>query len=414
MDDSWVHAAKLPSVRNSSGILDIRYPMNEFKRWKLICNTDVPTHSVVKYWENQIYNWIKNDKYLTKFQKKKISKNFEQFWNIVEESLSIANNYSNFNSIIMSKIINNIWNHKTIFVNLSELYNTFNHGYNFLISHHQTYMNSLETSESFFKKHGISKGISSNSSKYSPLWINCSCGSKGYSIVNNKTDGQIDLKGKCISCKKELNLKVGKNNGISIPEESLNKVSPRAIPILLLLSRELKITGYITGTGGSLGYTIIGKNVFDALKIKMPLLLLWPAVDIYKGFAQREALNLLCQNDIRNISKFLPDARNKMSEYQEKIIPIISKRDKRYKEKELLKTLLNELIFYKNEQRKLKSKIKIAEKANNALNLKPCIIDYMVNFGMENVADQWSRNLIKNNDFSLPLILKTAIADEKN
>jgi hypothetical protein len=414
MDDSWVHAAKLPSVRNSSGILDIRYPMNEFKRWKLICNTDVPTHSVVKYWENQIYNWIKNDIYLTKLQKKKLSKNFEQFWNIVEESLSIANNYSNFNSIIMSKIINNIWNHKTLFVNLSELYNTFNHGYNFLISHHQTYMNSLENSESFFKKHGISKGISSNSSKYSPLWINCSCGSKGYSIVNKNADGQIDLKGKCISCKKELNLTVGKNNGISIPEENLDKVSPRAIPILLLLSRELKIAGYITGTGGSLGYTIIGKNVFDALKIKMPLLLLWPAIDIYKGFAQREALNLLCQNDIRNISKFLPDARNKISEYQQKIIPIISKRNKRYKEKEVLKTLLNELMFYKNEQRKLKSKIKIAEKASNALNLKPCIIDYMVNFGMENIADQWSRNLIKNNDFSLPLMLKTAIADEKN
>jgi hypothetical protein len=146
----------------------------------------------------------------------------------------------------------------------------------------------------------------------------------------------------------------------------------------------------------------------------MPLLLLWPAIDVYKGFAQREALNLLCQNDIRNISKFLPDARNKISEYQQKIIPIISKRNKRYKEKEVLKTLLNELMFYKNEQRKLKSKIKIAEKASNALNLKPCIIDYMVNFGMENIADQWSRNLIKNNDFSLPLMLKTAIADEKN
>jgi hypothetical protein len=95
-------------------------------------------------------------------------------------------------------------------------------------------------------------------------------------------------------------------------------------------------------------------------------------------------------------------------------MPIISKRDNIYKDKETLKALLNELIFYKKEQRKLKAKIKIAEKASNALNLKPCIIDYMVNFGIENVANQWSRNLIKNNDFSSPLILKTAITDEKN
>jgi hypothetical protein len=414
MDDSWVHVAKLPSVRNASGILDIRYPMNEFKRWKLICNTEPPTHSVVNYWENQIYLWIKNDKSLSKSQKKKVSDNLRQFWNIVEDSLSIANNYSNFNSIIMSKLINDVWGHKTLFVNLSDLYNTFNDGYNFLISNHQTYINSLEKSELFFKNHGISKGISSNSSKYSPLWLNCSCGSKGYSTVKKKADGHIDLNGKCISCKRDLTLRVGKNNEIDIPKDNLNRVSPRAIPILLLLSRELKIASYVTGTGGSLGYTIIGKNVFDALKIKMPLLLLWPAIDVYKGFAQREALDLLNQNDINNISSFLIDAYNKISQYHEKIVPVISKRDKFYNSKETLSALLKELMIYKNEQRRLKSKTKIAVKASNALTLKPCIVDYIVNFGMENVAELWSRNLIKNNDFSSPLILKSAITDEKN
>jgi len=294
------------------------------------------------------------------------------------------------------------------------LYNTFNDGYNFLISNHQTYINSLEKSELFFKNHGISKGISSNSSKYSPLWLNCSCGSKGYSTVKKNADGRIDLNGKCISCKRELKLRVGKNNEIDIPKDNLNRVSPRAIPILLLLSRELKIASYVTGTGGSLGYTIIGKRVFDTLKIKMPLLLLWPAIDVYKGFAQREALDLLNQNDISNISSFLIDAYNKISEYREKIVPVISKRDKFYDKKETLSALLKELMIYKDEQRRLKSKTKIAVKASNALTLKPCIIDYIVNFGMENVAELWSRNLIKNNDFSSPLILKSAIVDEKN
>ncbi|MGN6709765.1 MAG: hypothetical protein ACTHKF_10500 [Candidatus Nitrosocosmicus sp.] len=414
MDDSWVHVAKLPSGRNASGILDIRYPMNELKRWKLICNSEPPTHSVVNYWENQIYLWIKNDKSLSKSQKKKVSDNMRQFWNIVEDSLSIADNYSNFNSIIMSKLINDVWGHKTLFVNLSDLYNTFNDGYNFLISNSQTYINSLEKSELFFKNHGISKGISSNSSKYSPLWLNCSCGSKGYTTGKKKADGHIDLNGKCISCKRDLTLRVGKNNEIDIPNENLNRVSPRAIPILLLLSRELQIASYVTGTGGSLGYTIIGKNVFDALKIKMPLLLLWPAIDVYKGFAQREALDLLNQNDISNISSFLIDAYNKISEYREKIVPVISKRDKFYNSKETLSTLLKELMIYKNEQRRLKSKTKIAVKASNALTLRPCIIDYIVNFGMENIAELWSRNLIKNNDFSSPLILKSAITDEKN
>jgi hypothetical protein len=406
MDDSWVHVAKLPSIRNSSGILDIRYPVNEYKRWKLICNTEPPTHSLVKYWENQIYGWIRNNRSLSISQRKKLSKNLEQFWNIVEESLSTSNNYSDFNSIIMSKLINEVWNHKTLFVNLSELYHAFNQGYNFLLSNNETYLNSLGNSEMFFKRHGILKGISSNSSKYSPLWINCSCGSKGYSTINKKINGESELTGKCISCKRKLTIDIGKGNLIDIPKDSLDKVSPRAIPILLLLSRELRITGYITGIGGSLGYTIIGKNVFDDLGIKMPTLLLWPSRDIYEGFAQKEALNLLLENGIKNIAQFLVDAREKINEYQSKIKPLVLKRNEIHKDNEKLSVLLKELLSYKDEQRVLKNKIKIAEKSNNALTLKSCIIDYIVNFGMENIAKQWSNSLIKNNDFTAPIIMK--------
>ena len=112
----------------------------------------------------------------------------------------------------MSKLINNVWNYKTLFVNLSELYHAFNQGYNFLISNHETYLNSLGNSELFFRKHDILKGISSNSSKYSPLWLHCSCGGKGYSIVNKNNNGEIELIGKCISCKRKLLLNIGKQN----------------------------------------------------------------------------------------------------------------------------------------------------------------------------------------------------------
>jgi len=407
MDDNWVHVAKLPSVRNTSGIFDIRYPMDDSKRWNIICKTEPPTHALVKYWENQIYRWIKNDRSLTNIQRRNLSSNLEQFWNIVEESLMISNNYSDFNSIVMSKLINNVWNHKTLFVNLSELNHAFNQGYNFLLSNNETYRNSLGNSEMFFKRYGLLKGISSNSSKYSPLWINCYCGSKGYSTINKKIDGKIELVGKCISCKRRLTVNIGKSNLIDIPKDSLDKLSPRAIPILLLLSRELKISGYISGTGGSIGYTIIGKNVFDDLRIRMPTLLLWPANDVYEGFAQKEASNLLSENGIKNTTQFLVDAREKIIEYENKIKPLILQRNKIHEDKEKLSVLLNELIYYKDEQRLLKNTIKVAEKSNNALTLKPCIIDYIVNFGMENIAKQWTNGLIKNDDFTAPIIMKT-------
>lgn len=405
MDDSWVHVAKLPSMKNSSGILDIRYPMNDIKRWKIICKTDPPTHSLVSYWENQVYTWIKNDKSLPKENRKRLYNNLEKFWQIVEESLSNSKNYSEFNSHIMAKMINNVWDYKTLFVNLSDLSNVFKNGYNFLLSNNDVYLKSLERSETFFRNHGIHNGISSNSSKYSPLWLNCSCGSKGYSILNKDDNGNTNLTGKCISCKKELSLNVGTKNNISIPIDKLSMVSPRAIPILLLLSRELKISSYLTGTGGSLGYTIIGKRVYDDLKIKMPLLLLWASKDVYTGFAQKEALRVLRENKINDVSKFLIDANNKNHDFENKIKPLISKRNLVYKDKDALKNLLEDLLYYKKEQRNLKSLINNVEKSNNALTLKSCIIDYVVNFGMDSISNMWSSGLIKNNDFASPLIL---------
>ena len=405
MDDSWVHVAKLPSMKNSSGILDIRYPMNDVKRWKIICKTEPPTHSLVTYWENQVYTWIKNDKSLSKESRKSLYSNLDRFWNIVEESLSNSKNYSEFNSHIMAKMINNVWDYKTLFVNLSDLSNVFKNGFNFLLSNNDLYLKSLGRSEMFFRNHGIHNGISSNSSKYSPLWLNCSCGSKGYSILDIDDRGNTSLKGKCISCKKNLFLNVGTKNNISIPEDKLRWVSPRAIPILLLLSRELNISSYLTGTGGSLGYTIIGKRVYEDLKINMPLLLLWASKDVYTGFAQKQAVRVLQENKINDISKFLIDANNKNHEFENKIKPLISKRNLVYRDKDALQNLLSELLHYKNEQRNLKSLIHNVEKSNNALTLKSCIIDYVVNFGMESIQNLWSSNLIKNNDFASPLVL---------
>jgi hypothetical protein len=405
MDDSWVHVAKLPSVRNTSGILDLRYPMNNSKRWKIICKTNPPTHSLVSYWENQIYTWIRKDKTLSKEDRRRLFNNIEKFWSIVEDSLSDSSNYSEFNSHIMSKMVNNAWNHKTLFVNLSELCSTFKKGYNFLISNNDPYIKSLERSEAFFRNHGIRKGISSNSSKYSPLWLHCSCGSKGYSVLSKKHSEDVELIGKCISCKKRLTLRVGSQNNIDIPSNRLSEVSPRAIPILLLLSRELNISGYITGTGGSLGYTIIGKSVFDDLKIKMPLLLLWASKDIYKGFAQKEAMRILEENDVKDISTFLNDLNNKNSAYRNKIKPLISKRNYMYKDEGRMSDILKELLYYKNEQRILKNMIKNVEKSKNALTLNPCVIDYIANFGLESISNKWSNGLIRNNDFTSPIVL---------
>ncbi|WP_458721414.1 bacillithiol biosynthesis protein BshC [Candidatus Nitrosocosmicus sp. R] len=405
MDDKWMHVAKLPSIRNATGVLDLRYPINDSKRWKISSKTDSPTRSLINYWENQIYNWIKNNKDLSKSEVKGLYDRFQKFWNIVEDAFLLADNYSEFNSIIMSKIANNFWNYKTLFVNLSDLSRVFQRGYNFLLSENENYLRSLEISETYFREHGIYTGVSANLNKHSPLWLHCDCGSKASSKISRKDNGEIVLIGKCISCKKNLSLSIGTNGKVSIPENKIDMVSPRAIPILLLLSRELAISGYISGTGGSIGYTIVGKKVFDEMQIRLPAMMLWAGNDVFTGIAQREASKYLEENNISSMSEFFIDINYKNDELRKKIEPLISRRNEIYKNKEQLHGLLNNLFYYKQEQRKIKEVIKNVQKSKNALKLKSCIIDYAVNMEMEHIEHEWSHNLVNNNDLTKPVLL---------
>jgi hypothetical protein len=405
MDDKWMHVAKLPSIRNSTGILDIRFPINDSKRWKISSRTDPPTRSLINYWENQIYNWIKNNNDLSKSEVKVLYDRFQNFWKIVEESFLISDSYSEFNAVIMSKIANTIWNYKTLFVNLSDLSKVFQRGYNYLLSENETYLNSLEKSESYFREHGIFTGVSANLNKHSPLWLHCDCGSKASSKISKKINGEVVLIGKCISCKKNLSLSLGNNEKISLPENMLNMVSPRAIPILLLLSRELAISGYISGTGGSIGYTIVVKRVFDELQVRLPTMVLWAGNDHYTGFAQRGASKYLEENGISNISEFFMEINRKNNELRKKIEPLIINRNEIYKNKDELEQLLKKLFYYKQEQRKIKDIIKHAQKSKNALKLKSCIIDYAVNFGIERIEQKWSHKLVNSNDLTEPVLL---------
>jgi hypothetical protein len=76
-----------------------------------------------------------------------------------------------------------------------------------------------------------------------------------------------------------------------------------------------------------------------------------------------------------------------------------------YNDKEQLETLLGELFTYKEEQRKIKELQRNVQKSRNALKLKPCIIDYAVNFGIKKIESEWSNQLVSNNDLTKPVVI---------
>ena len=403
LDDIWMRTAQLPSIRNKGGVLEIRTPVSNTKRWQMVCNTPPPHRQILESWRKQLKLWIKNAA-TNNFDKSVLLRNFEGLWTDVEGAFIRSKSYSDFNAFFQSRVVNGIWGYKTLFVRLSDISPVFDKGFEFLLSGYDKYSRAVEKAEKYFLERNISTGVSSTAYLNAPVWIHCKCGSKASAKVREDKVGII-LRGKCMSCKSDLQIDFENTKGLKLSKEVIHKVSPRAIPILLLLSKELGIGCYASGTGGSVGYTIVGSLIFKELSIKMPLTVVWPADDMYVGLGQSEALEYLQLRQRSDVIDYLRTLRAEDFAMSGEIRPMLEERNLLVNEGQPIDEILSKLFKLKERQRKIHSMIKVVEKVRNSLQIKPCFLDYGINFGVKNTEANWRNNLIKNNNLMLPLHL---------
>jgi hypothetical protein len=403
LDDMWIRMAQMPSIRNRAGILEIRTPVGKSKKWQMVCNAAPPQRNVLDSWRRQLKLWIKNA-LASNFDKTILLRNFDNLWHEVEEAFANSKSYADFNSFFQSRIVNDIWGYKTLFVRLSDISPVFRKGFEFLLSNHERYSHSVERAEKYFVQRNINTGVSSTAYLNAPVWIHCKCGSKASAKFSRTIEG-MSLRGKCMSCKSDLWLGLGNTQELRLSEEHIEKISPRAIPILLLLAREIGIGCFASGTGGSIGYTVVGSLIFNELSIKMPLTVVWPSHDQYRGLGQSEALECLQLRRKTDVFDYLQKLRAEDWARSEKIKPLLVERNRLIAEKQSTTDILSQIFTLKEQQRRLHSKFKVAEKVKNSLEMTPCFLDYGINFGMKEVEFQWRQNLIENDNLMLPSTL---------
>jgi hypothetical protein len=297
----------------------------------------------------------------------------------------------------MSKIVNETWNYSTLFVRLSEISPVFENGFTFLISNFGIYSDTLRRTERMFIKHNIDTGVSSSSHVHAPVWVHCNCGSKAPTKIINADDG-LALVGICMSCKKDLRLSLGSQDDPDL-SKAIRDVSPRAIPIPLLLSRDLGISCYASGTGG-LGYLVDGSVIGKRLGIDFPPVLVWPSRDIYSGIGQAEAIASIRAMEIKDIDAHLEILRRRSKTYEERIMPLLAERSEKTSIGEPVDKLLAQLFTLKEEQRKIRRHISTVERIRNAVSISPCIVDYAVNFGIVTAEKTWRNHLEHNGNLS--------------
>jgi hypothetical protein len=249
-----------------------------------------------------------------------------------------------------------------------------------------------------FMNRGIDTGVSSSSHLHAPVWVHCSCGSKAAAKIFRK-GGELVLAGPCMSCKKELELNLGDPDNLDLGRVARD-MSPRAIPIPLLLARDLGVSCYASGTGG-IGYLVDGSIVSKKLGLGLPLVLVWPSRDVYQGIGQAEAAASMPAQDV---DLYLQSLEKQNAGYEERIRPLLSKRVEKIRAGEPAGELLSQLFELKEAQRKIRQQKSMAEKIRNVISLSPCFIDYAVNFGMARTEQAWRDHLSKDGGFSSPVV----------
>lgn len=204
-----------------------------------------------------------------------------------------------------------------------------------------------------------------------------------------------------MSCKKELELNLGNPDNLDLGRV-VHYLSPRAIPIPLLLARDLGISCYASGTGG-IGYLIDGSVVSKKLGLNLPLVLVWPSRDVYEGIGQAEAAASMPAQDI---DLYLQSLGKQSAEYEERLRPLLSKRAEMMRAGEPAGELLSQLFELKEGQRRVRQQINSAEKIRNAVNLSPCFIDYAVNFGMARTEQAWRNHLTGDGGLASPVVFQ--------
>lgn len=399
VDELWVRVAQLPGVQHSSGIMELRMPISESKRWQRVSSVPVPGQAVVHNWKRQVRSWIK--KSTADADKNALVDNLEQFWQLVEAAHSRARSYADMNSFLMSRVVNETWNYSALFVRLSEISAVFENGFTFLISNAEIYSDALRWAENTFMSRGIDTGVSSSSHLHAPVWVHCSCGSKA-SVKIAKKNGDLVLAGPCMSCKKDIELDLGNPDNLDLGR-AVHDLSPRAIPIPLLLARDLGISCYASGTGG-IGYLVDGNIVSKKLGLELPPVLVWPSRDAHRGIGQAEATASM---PTENIDLYLQSIEKQNAAYEEKIRPLLAQRAEKARTGEPVDGLLLRLFELKEGQRRVRQQISTAEKIRNAVSLSPCFIDYAVNFGMTGTEQTWRNHLTVNGDLASPVAFRT-------
>lgn len=432
-DDRWVRSCQIPAVKRNGGILSLKAKLPN----KLILNrVPKPDSSVLEKWRAEIVKWLNEEIASVERLSEKLGDNspcpstsaetcrdnFEHFWKIAEDCCRRAKNYSDFNSFVMSRIINGVWEYDTLFSRFSECQQLFADEFAFLISHFDEYSRPLEAKQTESFQADSGNGVSAQEAHLVPFWYHCECGGK-VRLLLEETDGSIFGMGNCLRCGEHYCLELGPKNNPRLSSIS-SRISARAISMCIVFFKGLIPSCYIGGVAG-IEYLQQAGQIAERLDIPFPPIATWRPHDAYLGLGQLEAkleLRRICKGlgveDLSSARSLLESrlytARRNLDSLESLRKNVLAKL-KHYADDIGLKKELKEISMRKTRAVRTSNlpiiihELKTLENILTVQELIPSIIDYAINVGLKETSDQWVRQLGENGNLSSTVHLESVL-----
>lgn len=292
--------AKFPDLYRKGGLLYINAPISQKDYHKFMFMIEKPTSILIEKWIMQLKNAIKNLQTLSSYNfdlKENYGKRMKIFSQLEEEiwdSYLRATTLSEFNSFLLSKIINKYWKIPTIFFPSSKTLPFLENYYEFLLSRYSDIRYTCENIISSLSKQGItiSNSVRMNNSAF-PFWFKCKkCNARV--PMNIRSKYRYDIFGVCEICQSKYSFDLGSFENPNIEEVHGNLI-PRVIFDILT-----DIVGWrISGGAGYIGAaesSIIAGICSSRLNWPVPPECLWTPKGIYDSPIENNFKNPITNN----------------------------------------------------------------------------------------------------------------------
>jgi hypothetical protein len=200
---------------------------------------------------------------------------------ILWKSYESATTLSDLNAFFFAKVCNEILKLDIIFFRYSDVQK-----HKLFEGEWKKIFNNLNSFNTFYNRAIAESHLDINqvSMDTIPFWYHCNCGGK----LPLKSSGQFTLTGICPLCGKEYHLTF--DSQFSDIHKHLEHMGFNAVTRNIILSGGIGTSIFISGSGGSLKYSLISDLISHEFNFHIPLTMSWVSRDYYLGLVHKNGL----------------------------------------------------------------------------------------------------------------------------